>query len=97
MSGPTIESRAGVDIISDGIALGSIQIPTSGTPIIMMADRQTTGGYAKIATVIRVDIPKLAQRVPGDKIHFQQVTVETAAKLLKKEERELKRFYRKVN
>jgi len=97
MLGPAIESKSGVDIISDGIGLGSIQIPTSGTPIIMMADRQTTGGYAKIATVIRVDIPKLAQRVPGDKIHFKQVTVEEAAKLLKQEERELKRFYRKVN
>lgn len=97
MLGPAIESRAGVDIISDGIALGSIQIPKSGMPIIMMADRQTTGGYAKIATVIRVDIPKLAQRVTGDRIHFQQVTVEEAARLLKKEERELRRFYRRVN
>lgn len=97
LKGPAIASKNGVDIISDGIALGSIQIPTSGTPIIMMADRQTTGGYAKIATVIHVDIPKLAQRTPGNKIRFQEVTVEEAAKLYKKEERELKRFYRKVN
>ncbi len=97
LKGPVIASKNGVDIISDGIALGSIQIPTSGTPIIMMADRQTTGGYAKIATVIHVDIPKLAQRTPGNKIRFQEVTVEEAAKLYKKEERELKRFYRKVN
>lgn len=97
LKGPAIASKNGVDIISDGIALGSIQIPTSGTPIIMMADRQTTGGYAKIATVVRVDIPKLAQRTPGNKIRFREVTVEEAAKLYKKEERELKRFYRKVN
>lgn len=97
LKGPAIASKNGVDIISDGIALGSIQIPTSGTPIIMMADRQTTGGYAKIATVIHVDIPKLAQRTPGNRIRFQEVTVEEAAKLYKKEERELKRFCRKVN
>lgn len=97
LKGPAISSINGVDIISDGIALGSIQIPASGTPIIMMADRQTIGGYAKIATVIHVDIPKLAQRMPGNKIRFQEITIEEAARLYKKEEKELKRFRKRVN
>ena len=65
LEGTPIENKNGVDIISDGIAYGSVQIPASGTPIIMMADRQTTGGYAKIATVITADLPKIAQAKPG--------------------------------
>lgn len=90
LEGEAITARNGVDIISDGIAPGSIQIPASGTPIIMMADRQTTGGYAKIATVITTDLPKLAQSMPGTKIHFKQVTVEEAQKLRRKEMHALK-------
>lgn len=90
LEGEAIASKNGVDIISDGIAPGSIQVPASGMPIIMMADRQTTGGYAKIATVITTDLPKLAQSMPGTVVHFQQVTVEEAQKIRKKENRALK-------
>jgi KipI family sensor histidine kinase inhibitor len=78
LAGPKIESLRGTDIISDGIVSGSIQIPASGIPIIMMADHQTVGGYAKIGTVISADIPALAQRVPGTKIRFVFVSVEEA-------------------
>lgn len=63
LDGAPVESIDGVDIISDGIVAGSVQIPSAGKPIIMMADRQTTGGYAKIATVIISDLPLLAQFV----------------------------------
>ncbi len=90
--GMPIESKHGVDIISDGISLGSVQVPSSGKPIIMMADRQTTGGYAKIATVIGVDIPKLAQMKPNGRVCFDKVSVETAQKLYNNEVRELNRF-----
>lgn len=76
LDGAAIESKAGVDIVSDGIALGSVQIPASGKPIIMLADRQTTGGYAKIATVITADIPLLAQMRPGETLRFQKVSME---------------------
>ncbi len=62
LEGPFIASKSTTDIISDGIAFGSVQVPSHGKPIILLADRQTTGGYAKIATVISVDIPKLVQR-----------------------------------
>lgn len=73
LSGEKIEYKNTVDIISDGIVFGSIQIPRTGNPIIMLADRQTTGGYAKIATVISVDLPLLAQARPGTKVHFELI------------------------
>lgn len=85
LDGEKIESKNGVDILSDGIATGSVQIPASGTPIIMMADRQTTGGYAKIATVISADLPLIAQAKPGTKIRFAAVSQQDAAKLYKKD------------
>lgn len=90
LEGEAIAAKKGVDIISDGIAFGSIQVPASGMPIIMMADRQTTGGYAKIGTVITTDLPKLAQSMPGTVIHFEPVTVEEAQRLRRKEVRRLK-------
>ncbi len=61
------------DIISDGIAFGAIQVPSDGQPIVMMADRQTTGGYTKIGTVISADLPILAQAVRDDVIYFKRV------------------------
>ncbi len=67
--------------ITDGIAFGSIQVPTNGQPIIMLADRQSTGGYTKIGTVISVDLPKLAQSVPGYRVRFVRVSIELAQKL----------------
>lgn len=69
------------NIISDGIAFGSVQVPTDGQPIVMMADRQTVGGYTKIATVISVDLPKLSQARPGMKVRFVRVGVDLAQTL----------------
>jgi len=71
----------GADIISDGIAYGSIQVPSQGQPIVLLSDRQTTGGYTKIATVIGADIPKFVQRKPGEKVIFEAVSVEEAQRL----------------
>ena len=89
LEGPRIEHRGGADIISDGIPLGAVQVPGDGLPIILLADRQTTGGYTKIATVISIDIPKVAQVKPGDKIKFTPVTEEQAVALLKKYEQQM--------
>ena len=61
-------------------------MPSHGKPIILLADRQTTGGYAKIATVISVDIPKLVQRKTDQKIRFEAVSVEEAQRLYQEEE-----------
>lgn len=92
LSGEQIESRHGVDIISDGIANGSVQIPASGTPIIMMADRQTTGGYAKIATVISADLSRAAQARPGTSIRFARVTEGEAIHLRRENEKKMKQL-----
>lgn len=73
LEGETIEAKEGTDIVSDGIVDGSIQVTAGGLPIILLADRQTTGGYAKIATVVSQDLPKLAQVRPGDHITFRKV------------------------
>lgn len=69
------------NIITDGIAFGSIQVPSNGQPIIMLADRQSTGGYTKIGTVIAVDLPKLVQSVPGYRVRFVKVSIGMAQKL----------------
>ena len=87
LSGEKIEYKNTVDIISDGIVFGSIQIPRTGNPIIMLADRQTTGGYAKIATVISVDLPLLAQARPGTKVHFELIDRQKAERLLSRNKR----------
>jgi antagonist of KipI len=89
LDGPRIEHRGDADIISDGIPLGAVQVPGDGLPIILLADRQTTGGYAKIATAISIDMPKVAQAKPGDKIKFTPVTEEQAIALLKKYEQQM--------
>ena len=85
------------NIISDGIAFGSIQVPTTGQPFIMMADRQTVGGYTKIGTVITVDLPKIAQAKPGMKIRFVQVSMELAHLLYSRELEELKQLDEALN
>ena len=79
LTGPTVELSAGCDgnILSDGICFGAIQIP-DGQPIVMMADRQTTGGYPKIGCVIRADLPLLAQLKAGNRIRFRPVSVAAA-------------------
>lgn len=82
MDGPAIQHKNGGDIISDGIAFGAIQVPGSGKPILMGADRQTTGGYTKIATVISADFRLLAQLKAGDKVRFEAVSVQAAQQAL---------------
>lgn len=77
------------NIISDGIACGSIQVPTNGQPIIMLSDRQTVGGYTKIGTVISVDLPKLAQAKPGMQVRFVEVSLELAQELYIRETEEM--------
>lgn len=72
LEGEKVLADGNTDIISDGIVFGSVQVTTAGLPIVMMADHQTTGGYAKIATVIQEDLPILAQARPGDRIRFVQ-------------------------
>ena len=79
LAGPAIaHSAKGYNIVSDGIVTGSIQVPGSGEPLIRLADRQTTGGYPKIATVISADLPRLAQCGPGDRLTFVRTSRDEA-------------------
>ena len=78
LSGEVIAHKDGGDIISDGISFGAIQVPSSGNPIIMLGDRQTTGGYTKIAGVITADFRILAQLKAGDKVRFEKVSIAQA-------------------
>lgn len=80
LAGPELVFAAGrgPDIVSDGAAPGAIQVPGTGRPIILLADAQTTGGYAKIATVIGADLPRLAALMPGDSLRLTPVTVAEA-------------------
>lgn len=97
LEGAFIAPKERSDIISDGIAFGSIQVPSHGKPIILLADRQTTGGYAKIATVASVDIPKVVQRKTDHKIHFEAITVQEAQKLYMEEQIELDRMRKAIH
>ena len=81
LGGSKLEHIRGADIVSDGIAPGAIQVPGDGLPIVMLADRQTTGGYTKIATVISADLPALGRVGPGAVLRLVVVDVETAEAL----------------
>ncbi|GIM45511.1 urea carboxylase [Collibacillus ludicampi] len=89
LEGPPLAHRGRAEIISDAIPEGAIQVPANGQPIILLADRQTTGGYPKIATVISADLPKLAQSAPGAIVRFVAVTVEEAQEIARNAAREL--------
>src|SRR3546814_518081 len=78
LDGLVIEHTSGADIASEGLVTGCIQVPGNGRPIILMADRQTTGGYTKIATVISADLPRCGWLKPGDSLNFATVTVAEA-------------------
>ncbi len=78
LHGRSIRHARGYDIASDAIAPGSIQVPGNGQPIMLLADRQTTGGYPKIATVISADLPAVGRLPIGAKVGFEPVTVEVA-------------------
>jgi len=81
LKGPKLHHISGSDIISDPIPLGGIQVPANGQPIILMAERQSTGGYTRIGTVISVDIPMLAQAAPDTVVQFLPVSIEEAQRL----------------
>lgn len=95
LEGEVIAHKEGGDIISDGISFGAIQVPSSGKPIIMLADRQTTGGYTKIANVITADFRLMAQLKAGDQVHFEQITVQEAQNILLAQRRAMKALARK--
>ncbi|MEC9367841.1 MAG: biotin-dependent carboxyltransferase family protein [Pseudomonadota bacterium] len=91
LDGPPLAHRKSADIVSDGMAPGSVQVPASGQPIVLLADRGTTGGYTKIATVISADLPAIARRRVGETVRFESVSRETAVAARRELEAELAR------
>ncbi|HDR8244022.1 KipI antagonist [Bacillus thuringiensis] len=69
------------EVLSNPVTFGTIQVPNGGQPIILMADRQTTGGYPRMGNIISVDLPLLAQLKPGDYVSFEEITLEEAEQL----------------
>lgn len=82
LDGPRIEHSKETEIVSDGVAVGAIQVPGDRMPIILMRDAQTTGGYPKIAHVVSSDVNRLAQLRPGDNIRFEQIDIRRAHELI---------------
>jgi allophanate hydrolase subunit 2 len=93
LAGPPIEhNEKGFNIVSDGIATGSIQVPGAGEPLVQLADRGTTGGYPKIATVISADHGRIAQLPSGTQISFKAVTRAVAVEAARAQAKELETF-----
>lgn len=84
---PIFQKENEPHLFSDAVTFGTIQIPSDGKPIILMAERQTTGGYPRIANVITVDLPKIAQLVPGNVVLFSEIELEEAQKLMRAQEK----------
>lgn len=89
LDGPALRHREKADIVSDALCPGAVQVPGSGAPIVMMADCQTTGGYAKLATVIGPDVARLGQARLGDRVRFVACDDEEALSALRAERRTL--------
>jgi KipI family sensor histidine kinase inhibitor len=85
LEGPAVAHSRGPDIVSDALCPGAVQVPGSGMPIVMMADCQTTGGYAKLGYVIGPDLGKLAQARFGDRVRFERCTEAQAVEALRAE------------
>lgn len=85
LRGPVITHTRGHDIISDGVPLGGVQVAGDGQPIVLLVDRQSTGGYTKIATVCSFDVGRVGQVRPGQRLHFRQIGVREAHALLRAE------------
>ena len=92
LEGPELKRNEDVDLVSEAVAPGTIQVPPSGQPIVLLGDCQTIGGYPKIAHVITVDLPIAAQLRAGDTVRFQEISLTDAHRLLYERERELERF-----
>jgi antagonist of KipI len=78
LQGEPLQRQKPRELISCGLANGTIQVPPDGQPIILLADRQTIGGYPIIATLIHADLPLISQCVPGDKLRFSAVSTDEA-------------------
>jgi biotin-dependent carboxylase-like uncharacterized protein len=86
LEGTAVAVRSGGHMITEGVALGAIQVPAGGQPIILFVEQQTTGGYPKIANVIAADLSGVGQLRPRDEVRFERVDLATARNLLREQE-----------
>lgn len=92
ISGQTLQLKESFELISEAVSHGTIQVPKDGNPIILLADRQTIGGYPKIAQVATVDLPLIAQLKPGEKLRFKEITLEEAEQLYLENEQKMEQL-----
>jgi antagonist of KipI len=92
LTGPELSRGDNVDLISEAVVPGTVQVPPSGQPILLLQDCQTIGGYPKIAQVITFDLGIAAQLRAGDHVRFSEVSMADAHRLVVERERELDRF-----
>jgi len=92
LEGAKLKTSEHLEMISEAVSTGTIQVPPDGNPIILLSDRQTTGGYPKIAQVAAIDLPVVAQAKPGEKIHFQEISLEKAQELYLRREKEIEQL-----
>lgn len=96
LDGPVLNLADTRQLLSEGTSFGTIQVPADGQPIILMADRQTTGGYARIAHVATVDLPVIAQTMPGEHLRFRDISLGEAQQLDHEREAAFERLFRGV-
>ena len=89
LDGATLSLTSPIEMLSEAVAFGTVQLPPGGAPIILMADRQTTGGYPRIGEVASVDLPLVAQLKPGDHVRFRAISLRDAQRLYLAREQEL--------
>jgi antagonist of KipI len=97
MDGPSLQLQEKKELLSEAVSQGSVQVPPDGNPIILLADRQTTGGYPKIAQVITADLPLLAQIKPGESIYFSHISLHEAEKIYLEKEQLLQELKIAIN
>ena len=96
LDGPRLERTSETDLLSEAVAPGTVQVPPSGKPILLLNDCQTIGGYPKLAHVITCDLPIAAQLRPADTVRFSEVTLPDAHHVLSERERDLEQFRRGI-
>lgn len=96
LKGEPLELKQPLEMVSEAVSFGTVQVPPDGNPIILLADRQTTGGYPRIAHIIAADLPAASQIMPGEQIHFQAVPLQEAEALVIKREKHMKELQTRI-
>lgn len=92
MKGPVLKLEKEAEMISEAVSFGTIQVPSEGNPIVLLADRQTTGGYPKIAQIASVDLPFISQLKPGESVQFIEISLDEAQQLFLDREKKIQQL-----